>query len=157
MHPQDQSLSALGIALDFKIEVVSQVLIAGTLLAGIAIGVATTLLGAADRGRLRTTLFVASTTAALLFVLGTVLGLCILPAMKHNAAHPSVPQIEGLISLSRVVVWSLLLGTIMFTAMIAALGFTYSRKAGLWTSIAAIATSVTFIACALYLNRIMTN
>ncbi|MCX5691734.1 MAG: hypothetical protein NTV94_18405 [Planctomycetota bacterium] len=147
--------SPLLLSLNFKIEVMSQVLIVSTLLAGIAIGIATTLLSASERSRLRTLTFVCFTIAALLFIIGTLMDVCILPAMKHHAQNPDERVIPGLITLSRVVVFELLAGLAVLTGGIGLLGFSYSRKAGLWTAGAAATVALSFVVFAFVLDSIV--
>lgn len=152
MTTQDELTASLLVALNFKIEVMSQVLIVSTLLAGVAMGIATTLLSVSERGRLRTVTFVCFTIAALLFIIGTLMDVCILPAMKHHAQLPDARVIPGLITLSRVVVFELLAGLVVLTGGIGLLGFSYSRRAGFWTAGAAAATILGFIVFAIALD-----
>ncbi len=155
MLAMDDTTTHLLSTLNFKIEVMGQVLIVSTLLAGIAIGIATTLLAASERSRLRTLTFVCFTIAALLFIIGTLMDVCMLPAMKHQAQAPDSRVIPGLITLSRVVVFELLAGLIVLTGGIGLLGFSYSRRAGIWTAAAAGAAILGFMVFAVALDGIV--
>jgi hypothetical protein len=62
---------------------------------------------------------------------------------------------QGLLGLSEVVVWAVLLGILTLFASIGALGFVYSRRIGLWVLSAAAAILGVFAICCVYLDRIM--
>ena len=136
MNPLDRLIDIL----QFKREVMNQVPLVSTLLAAIAMTAAAALIAAPERGTLRSSLLVAFTSATLLFIFATVLDASILPAMKRPGTLQNAHQIQGLLNLSQVVVWVLLLGILILFAAIGGLGFTYSRRIGIYIFFAGQAT-----------------
>lgn len=142
-------------ALEFKRQVLTDLLIVSTLLAGIAMSGMLFLLSDKQRSTLRTALVVSMTAAMLLFLLGTIVDVIILPGMRRAAEVNHPAQIRGFIILSRFVVYTLLTGTAILTASIGALGYLHSRWAGRCTAAAAAITALLFAGCAVYLNAVM--
>lgn len=143
--------------LDFKREVMSQLIVVSTLLAVLAMSVVAILFASPERTRLRSALLVVLTTSTLLLVFGTMLDAIIMPAMKRNATHSNAGQIRALLNLSELVVWSMLLGTAFLFASLGAYGFAYSRRVGICTLIAATLMTLVFVVSCVYLDRAMTR
>ena len=79
----------------------------------------------------------------------------ILPAMKRPGTLQNARQIQGLLDLSEVVVWALLLGILVLFAAIGAFGFVYSKKVGIWTVSAAAGILGVFVLCCFKLDHVM--
>lgn len=150
-----QSAERLADILQFKREVMNQVPVVSTLLAVLSMTVAAVLVAAPERGKLRGYLLVTLTIATLLLIFGTILDAAIQPAMKRPATLESVRQMQALLNLSEVVVWSVLLGIGTLFASIGTMGFVYSRRAGSWVLVSAGLIALAFVLCCVYLDRMM--
>lgn len=149
------TLEQLVDTLDFKREVMTQVPLVSTLLAGLAMSGVLVLISSHERSRLRSWLLILLTISSLVFILTTVLDAAILPGMQRFGTRGNAGQIEGLLNLSEVVVWGLLFGIACLMGAICGLGFMYSRRVGLWALGAAGVLIGLFVACCFYLDAVM--
>lgn len=140
--------------LQFKREAMTQMLLVGPLMAGLAMGGLTLLLASQERSPLRARLLVGLTASLLLFIFGAALAAVILPGMGHALAIRSVAQASGFVFLSQVVVLSLLLGSLVLAAALGFLGYCYSRAVGLATLTVAVLTTIVFAACCIHLDQV---
>lgn len=138
--------------LAFRREALVNFLLVSTILGAFAMSGVFALLTVSTASRLRSSLFLMLTAASLLFVLATALAVIILPAMSRSGTLVA-SQIQGLLSLYRVVMLSIVIGTFLLVSALGGLGFMVCRRIGIGTLIAAIATCVAFAACAIYLSR----
>ncbi len=138
--------------LAFRREALVNFLLVSTILGAFAMSGVFALLTASTASRLRSFLFLILTAASLLFVLATALAVIILPAMGR-AGSLVASQIQGLLSLYRVVMLSIVVGTFLLVSALGGLGFMVSRRVGIGTLLAAFVTCVAFAACAIYLSR----
>ena len=155
MMAPNLTLEQLVTILDFKRDEMSQMLLVSTLMAVVAMSVVVVLVSGSERGKLRSVLLVSLTASSLIFIFATMLDVCILPAMKHNATHPVATQISGLLRLAQVVVMSLMLGSIVLFASLGSLGFVYSRRVGVWTISLAAGIFAVFAVCLFMLDAAM--
>lgn len=141
--------------LQFKIEVMSQTPVVSTLLAGVATSGAIFLVSGGERSRLRATLLFLFVVSALCFVFATVLDASIMPAMKRNATLRDEAQIRGLLRLSSIVVYAIILGLAALVASLGAMGFLYSRRVGVSILAAAAVLGAGFVGCLVFLDRVV--
>ena len=149
------SLEQLSDLLAFRQEVMNQMLLVSTLMAVMALTGAGVILAGSQRGPFRATLLVGFVASTLLFTFSTILDAIIQPAMRRNVAHPNADQIRALIRLGSAVVWTNLIGAVVLIAGLGLLGWLYSRRAGLWTTVLAAATLGMLVACAWWLDVAM--
>lgn len=152
---QELSLEQLVDILQFKTEVMSQVPVVTTLLAGVAASCALVLAGGPERSRLRGALLAVFTVSALVFVFATVLDASILPGMKRQGTLRSAGAIRGLLHLSSLVVYAILAGILLLNAGLACLGFLHSRRTGAAVAAAAGVIAAMMLACFFYLDAVM--
>lgn len=152
MHPIDQLVDVL----EFKREVMTQLPTVSTLLAVMAMTVVAALISVPERGRLRSSLMVALTTAAMLFVFATILDACIVPGMKRQATMRNAEQIKGLLRLGDVVVWTILIGIGVLFGSLGGIGFLHSKRTGVAILTTTGVIVAAFVACCFYLDRVMT-
>lgn len=138
--------------LAFRREALVNFLLVSTILGAFAMSGVFALLTLSSASRLRSSLFLILTAASLLFVLATALAVVILPAMGRPDSL-AASQIQGLLSLYRVVMASIIVGTFLLVASLGGIGFLVSRRVGTGTLLAAFATCVVFASCAIYLSR----
>jgi ABC-type transport system involved in multi-copper enzyme maturation permease subunit len=141
--------------LDFKREAVGQLPVASTLLAGIAMAGVALLLSSTERGRLRSYLVTMFSIATLVFVFATILSVTIIAPMKHASTSNSPEHLAGLIRLSRIAVWSMLVGILTLFASIGCMGYLFSPRVGRWIVAMAMGVLLVFAACAVYLDQVM--
>jgi hypothetical protein len=149
-----RTLEQLVDILDFKVEVMNQMPLVSTLLAVLAMTVVAVLLAGPERGRLRSYLLVALTGATLVFIFATVLNAMILPGMKAPVNRRVPGRIEGMLTLSNVVLYALLAGICVLFGAVGAFGFVHSRRVGYWVLAWATGILALFVWCCFYLDKV---
>lgn len=148
-----ETLEHLLDVLDYKREVMSQMLLVTTLLAVLAMSGVAAIIAAPERGRLRSFLLAVLIVSTLAFIFATVLDALMLPGMKRTIQNAA--QARALLDLSDGVIWGAILGTVSLLVAIAGLGFLFSRRLGIVATVASSATAFVFVACALRLAHIL--
>jgi hypothetical protein len=139
--------------MDYKREVMSQMLLVTTLLAVLAMSGVAAIIAAPERGRLRSFLMASLIVSTLAFIFATVLDAIMLPGMKR--AVPTVAQARALLDLSDAVIWGSILGTVSLLVGISGLGFLLSRRLGLVATAASVVMVAVFVGCAVRLAHIL--
>jgi hypothetical protein len=148
-----ETLEHLLDVLDYKREVMSQMLLVTTLLAVLAMSGVVAIIATPERGWLRSFLLATLVVSTLAFIFATVLDALMLPGMKR--AIRDAAQARALLDLSDGVIWGAILGTVSLLVGIGGLGFLFSRRLGIVATGASMATAITFVVCAVRLAHIL--
>lgn len=140
---------------EFRRHELAIVPVLSTLLAGIAFTAASVLVASAERGKLRSYLIVSLTVSTLVLIFATVLDVMILAGMGPDGAAANAAKMQGLSAMSRVAVWSVLLGVLSLFASVGMLGFVHSRRVGVWIAASAGGLLLAFAACVIWLDHVM--
>lgn len=134
--------------LAYKREMLAQLLFVATIFGAFSVSGVVALLVAERRGHLVHFFFLMLVFASLAFILATALDAVMLPGMKKPEGALQAEQVAGLLSLSEMVVWAVLLGTFALVVAIAGFGFIFSRRIGFVVLAMSISAMALFAWCA---------
>ncbi|MFO0832732.1 MAG: hypothetical protein U0637_12935 [Phycisphaerales bacterium] len=140
--------------LHFRGQALTQFLLVATIFGAFAMGGVIALIAHHEKQRLRSFLFIVLSVASMAFVLASALSVLVIP-FATSSMDLSDRATDGLNTLYRVAVDTMMLGMALLAVGLGALGFMVSRRAGVWTLGASGVTTIAFIFCAAYLSHIL--
>lgn len=147
-HPLD--LPHLLDLLHFRGQALGQFVLVATILCAFSMSGVVAMIAAHERVKLRSAVFVLLALASLSFIVATLVSVMILPFMNEHV-QLAERAVRGLLFLYSVVVFTIILGTLLLSAGLAAAGYMVSRRVGRLTLAAVLVAGAAYLLCVLSL------